>query len=266
MAFKARRNRRTVSGRKSLLVSHRAGSSGSRWNGAIGPKRPEGAVYEVFPAEVGGTDAAGNGRTLVRLVEVEAVTTTAAQQKRPLTATAATHRGDDARDEMLELLAKKMPEIAARLALAPRGVDRAGLPDVSVAEIVERMMASIPASSALDEKLGPFYTSSSLATWKSVSRQAIYGQHKKGSILGLTTSDGLTVFPAFQFDPHGDPLPGLAGVLSILDGAMDDPWARALWLSTPVPSLGGRSAAQLLRAGDIETVEAAARREMARRL
>ena len=109
-----------------------------------------------------------------------------------------------------------------------------------------------------DAKGGPFYDAAGLATLRGVTRQAIHAQMKKRHILGVKTGDGDTLFPAFQFGPRGEPLPQLREVLSALVPGDVDGWGSALWLNTPVTRFSGRTAVELLRAGDVSPVLAAA--------
>ena len=114
-----------------------------------------------------------------------------------------------------------------------------------------------------DAKVGPFYDTAGLATLRGVTRQAIHAQMKKRHILGVKTGDGDLLFPVFQFGPSGEPLPQLREVLSTLDPGDVDGWGSALWLNTPVTRFAGRTAVELLRAGDVAPVLAAADRDAA---
>jgi hypothetical protein len=57
--------------------------------------------------------------------------------------------------------------------------------------------------------------------------------------------DGQRVYPAWQFNSDGKPLPGLPAVLRVLLPATDA-WTAAIWLTTPSERLGGKSAVGLL--------------------
>ncbi|MEO6944775.1 MAG: hypothetical protein ABI053_08695 [Lacisediminihabitans sp.] len=119
---------------------------------------------------------------------------------------------------------------------------------------VDRMLASIPTGNDLDERVGPFYDAAGLASWKQVSRQAIHRQMQKRRILGLRTSDREIIYPAWQFNTQGTALPLMKDVLDALDPEGRDPWGDALWLRTPSKRWGGRSPAELLRAGKADQV------------
>jgi hypothetical protein len=65
------------------------------------------------------------------------------------------------------------------------------------------------------------------------------------------------LFPAFQFDAHGQPRPAVKVVVRLLAEAND--WGRALWWSAPSGWLGGRRPLEVL-SEDPEAVVEAARR------
>jgi hypothetical protein len=160
----------------------------------------------------------------------------------------------DYQAELLEELAKRLPD---RL-----DADVAG----SARIVAERMVASIPGASIWQEKIGPFYAASAIATWKGVSRQHIHKLRNQGVLLGVQTTDAKTLlFPAWQFGPGGEPLPHLRQVLEALLPAARDEWSQALWLNVKTPRFGGRSAADLLKLSDPQPVLDAARND-ARRL
>lgn len=126
--------------------------------------------------------------------------------------------------------------------------------------VVDRMLANLPTVNILDQKIGPFYDTAGLCAWKNVSRQAIHRQMSKRKILGLKTADNELIYPAWQFGTDGRPLPNLDVVLNSMDPNGVDLWGDALWLRTPAEQLGGLSPAELLRAGQLETVLAVAHR------
>lgn len=64
------------------------------------------------------------------------------------------------------------------------------------------------------------------------------------------------LFPAFQFDADGRPLPLVREVLAALPGDLT-PWQRAFWLASPSDELDGELPVERLRAGDPRVVEAA---------
>jgi hypothetical protein len=91
--------------------------------------------------------------------------------------------------------------------------------------------------------VGPFYDAGSVAVVLGVSMSAVYARTRRGSLLGLRTGNGATVYPVFQFD--GDRVePRLARVLRALRGASG--WTLAAWLRSPEVELGGRTPMQAL--------------------
>jgi len=100
--------------------------------------------------------------------------------------------------------------------------------------LADRMIAALPdAGAAWGPVVGPVYTSQGLQRWLGVSRQAISQHVQSRRILRLTTVDGVSVFPSFQFDDCGGRLPHLNDVLDALAAGVDDAWTWASWLNTP---------------------------------
>ena len=159
--------------------------------------------------------------------------------------------GTAEREELLAAIRDHLEGVDLRLVL-----DTLGGADA----VATRMLASVPGANTYDDKLGPFYDTSSLGRWKGIRRQSIDGQVRRGDVLCVTTYDGHRLYPSFQFDgPDGSPLPDLARVLAVLDPQRLDAWGDAIWVREPRPELGGRSPAQALRDGDADDVIALAR-------
>ncbi|MBD8539193.1 hypothetical protein [Frigoribacterium sp. CFBP 8751] len=153
-------------------------------------------------------------------------------------------------------------ELLAALRDHLEGVDLRPVMDVlgGVDAMARRMLASVPGANVYDDALGPFYDTTSLGRWKSIRRQSIDGQVRRGDVLCVTTPEGHRLYPSFQFDgPDGTPLPNLARVLAVLDPRRADVWGDAIWVREPRPELGDRSPAQALRDGDADDVIALAR-------
>jgi len=128
--------------------------------------------------------------------------------------------------------------------------------------LADRMIAALPDTGAVwGPIVGPVYTSQGLQRWLGISRQAI-NQHVQGRrILRLTTTDGVSVFPSFQFDSNGGRLPHLSDVLDVLATGVDDPWTWASWLNAP--DKAGLTNAARLRNGDWELVRESASEDAA---
>lgn len=132
--------------------------------------------------------------------------------------------------------------------------ERVGTPE----DIAARMLAAIPHSSTWDAAAGPFYDTAGLVRWLDVSRQRIHQLAKHGDILSVLTGDGKsTLYPAWQFGPQGELLPGLKQVVDVLKPALASSWTIASWLNADTED--SDSPASLLRAGELDSVLSEAR-------
>jgi hypothetical protein len=84
------------------------------------------------------------------------------------------------------------------------------------------------------------------------SRQAVSARRARGGLLGLTVG-AATYHPDWQFGPDG-PLPGLPRVLAALREVRTSVLSADALMRTPQADLGGRSLADLLAAGEVDTV------------
>ncbi|MCS5715577.1 hypothetical protein NVV95_13580 [Herbiconiux sp. CPCC 205716] len=136
-------------------------------------------------------------------------------------------------------------------------------------EVADAMLRPLPiarVSSPVNGVVGPFYSTAALTALRKVSREAIRQASARGDILRLWTSDGKAVFPAFQFGPRGEFLPGLRAVLEALAQGHDDPWLWAQWLNgrpAVAASKNSPTMAELLRSGESSVVIETARRAAA---
>lgn len=153
-----------------------------------------------------------------------------------------------------------------RKALRERGTSFAkhgrSLEDIGPAEeLARKMVGVVPEPSRWDDLLGPFYTTAKVSQiLGGVSRQAVADRRERRTLLGLKTSDGVLVYPAFQFDERNEILPGLPEVLQVFRGNRSDDWTLAGWLRSPSRALEGRSPVEWLRSGrDPEPVLSLAR-------
>jgi hypothetical protein len=113
-----------------------------------------------------------------------------------------------------------------------------------------------------NKRVGPFYERSGALATTELPATAFEGRVDAGEILEVMTSDGAQLYPSFQFGPHGELLPGLRDLIGILLPFSDDLWDVAAWLATPTDRFGGRSAAEALRVGEIDSVLKFARRDI----
>lgn len=131
----------------------------------------------------------------------------------------------------------------------------------SADELAARMLQAVPAVSRWNDVIGPFYgTTQVTKLCGGISRQALADRRERRTILGLKTSDGVVVYPAFQFDAKNQILGGLSEVLQSFRGVDVDDWTIAGWLVSPSRNLDGRSVVEWLRQGrDLEPAIALAR-------
>ncbi|TFD14624.1 hypothetical protein E3T42_11465 [Cryobacterium sp. TMT4-10] len=109
--------------------------------------------------------------------------------------------------------------------------------------------------------MGPFYDGASLMRLLAISTEELDRASNAGEILRTRTADGTDLYPSFQLNASVERLAGLREVLTVLDPGLDDPWGDALWLTAVVRRFEGRSAAELMRNGELEPVLAAARQD-----
>lgn len=146
----------------------------------------------------------------------------------------------DYRDRVIAHLRPRLELIISRLADAG-----APLPDPD--DLAIAMATAVPMAttrSDYDQLIGPFYSSSAVMTLLGVpTKQALDDRRRRGTILAARTSDGVWVYPVFQFDDSRRKLvEGLVPVLAALKPAPR--WGAALWLVTPQPSLRDQSPLQ----------------------
>ncbi|MGU3411487.1 hypothetical protein ACLBWP_15370 [Microbacterium sp. M1A1_1b] len=110
--------------------------------------------------------------------------------------------------------------------------------------------APVPSHSrpdTLSDRIGPFYDTAGLRDWFQISSETVDAQVRSGELLAVVTADGFRLFPTFQIDGGGQPLPRLSEVLAGLDPAHVDPWGDAVWLNAPSDDLDGLAPAAALR-------------------
>jgi hypothetical protein len=83
----------------------------------------------------------------------------------------------------------------------------------------------------------------------------------KGQLLTLSSFEGQTLYPAFQFSSAGKPYPEIAQVLEIFSGAVETPYTIASWFVSPQDLLEDKTpAVWLQQGGDPTPLFEAARR------
>lgn len=122
---------------------------------------------------------------------------------------------------------------------------------------IRALEATAPLPSPWDELIGPFTRSDGVQVRLGISRQAVAASAARRRLLRVVTSDGVHLYPIWQFDGHVI-LPGLSEVLGLFAEDRIDGWTLAAWLRTPDPDLGEPPYDALVR-GEQSRVLAAAR-------
>lgn len=102
-------------------------------------------------------------------------------------------------------------------------------------------------ANTLFDRIGPFYDTAGLRDSFQISSKTVDAKVRSGELLAVVTADGFRLFPAFQLDAAGRPLPRLHEVLAGLDPTQVDPWGDAVWLNAPSDDLDGLTPAAALR-------------------
>ena len=138
---------------------------------------------------------------------------------------------------------------AMMLRLTPRESARlvtiGGRPD----QLADRLMASLPLAGMWDESVGPFYDAAGVMRLRRMSRQALRGLESTRDVLVVRTTDGVQLYPSFQFTEDGTSLPSLRDVIVLVDPGNQDPWGAALWLNARSEELDFSTPAEALRDG-----------------
>ncbi len=150
-----------------------------------------------------------------------------------------------ATDEVSYLMA------AARLAIDALGASI----DLAEKQLQDGRLRGLERMVQLRKAAEPVLETGQVCTLLGVSRETIRKKVDRKQLLALPKG-GDRVFPAFQFR-EGAVLPGFAEVLSALDA--NSPFVVLSFLLSKNPSFDGKSAAELLQAGNLEPVLAMAR-------
>jgi hypothetical protein len=116
--------------------------------------------------------------------------------------------------------------------------------------LAARMLEAVPDVVVSAPPIGPCYSSSALARWKQVSRQAIDQQRRSGRLFGVLVG-GRMLYPSAQFDNHGRQSRAFVDLYA--DAGGSDPVDFAVWMETPDPVTGVRPSDTLRRAPDTRT-------------
>jgi hypothetical protein len=129
-------------------------------------------------------------------------------------------------------------------------------------ELAERVLAShAPEASPWDELIGPFQRTDRVQARLGITRQAVAAKAARRRLLRVFTSDGVALFPVWQFDGSRIAV-GLAEVMALFPEEAVDGWTLAGWLRTEDPELEAVPV-DLIRAGEGDVVRLVARRAAA---
>lgn len=140
---------------------------------------------------------------------------------------------------------------AARLAIEALGISA----DVVEKQLHDARLRGLERMTELRKAAEPVLETGAVCKLLSLSRETIRKKVDRRQLLALPKG-GDRVFPAFQFQ-DGDVLPGFAEVLNAL--ANDSPFVALSFLLSKNPDFGGKTACDLLQAGEVDPVIAEAR-------
>ena len=140
---------------------------------------------------------------------------------------------------------------AARLAIAALGISA----DATEKRLLDARLRGVARMIELRKAAEPVLETGEVCKLLGVSRETIRKKVDRKQLLALPKG-GDRVFPAFQFQA-GDVVPGLDKVLAALD--TDSPFVALSFLLSKSPDFNGKSASELLQAGEVEPAVAEAR-------
>jgi hypothetical protein len=151
------------------------------------------------------------------------------------------------------------PERAAHYSPEPEILS----PDEAAAAFAEARRMGRKRARSVYEAVGPLLSPGDVASRLGVTRATVHNWRQALRLLALHPNQHTYMYPAFQFTESTDSddglLVGLAEVLAALAGI--SPLGKSLWLQAKQPSLGGRTAVEMLEAdgpNGLESVLAAA--------
>lgn len=142
-------------------------------------------------------------------------------------------------------------EVTYLMAAARLAIEELGVPaDVEDKKLFAARLRGLERMAALRKAAEPVLESGQVCALLGVSRETVRKKINRKQLLALPKG-GDRVFPAFQFK-DGDALPGLAKVLAALDS--DSPFVTLSFLLGKNSQFHGKSACELLQAGEVEPV------------
>jgi hypothetical protein len=91
------------------------------------------------------------------------------------------------------------------------------------------------------------------------SHETVHAKRRRFEVLGLEAATRGVKYPRWQVTDAGLPLPGLTQLFTVLG---KQPWTVYRFLRNSHPELGGRTALDALKAGQVEAVVAVARNQV----
>lgn len=169
------------------------------------------------------------------------------------------HRHRRSPDEVVAYKSELIEALAKRIDALVEGNVSDLLEDPE--QVADRMIAAVPRMHSHDELVGPFFTTDAVRRMlNDISRQAVHDRAARRTLLQVKTSDGVSLYPAFQFedDRVSD---RIRSVMTRFRGVPVDGWAIATWFSIPAESLDGLTPREWLadRHRDAEPADALAR-------
>ncbi len=129
------------------------------------------------------------------------------------------------------------------------------LSESSVASMLAAIERSLLEQQNLNQRLGTFYTAErARKELGGISRQALSDRVKRKNLLRVVSSEGIHLYPAFQFQ-GGKVSPRLIRTLHTFFDHTDDPWIVQYWLTAPQEAFDGRTGVEILESGYDAEVE-----------
>lgn len=123
--------------------------------------------------------------------------------------------------------------------------------------LASRMASMVPRATNFADLVGPVYSTKALTKMWGITRAAVSKKAATGKLLALKV-EGENLFPLFQF--KGAEIRDDVITLVHILRAEVDPFTIAQWLLAPLEECGGRTAIELLDAGERDAAETAANR------
>ena len=162
-------------------------------------------------------------------------------------------------DSVAEKIRDRLVSVGLEFAEAEMSIEDLVPPN----ELAGTMATLIPRLSTWSAEIGPFYDAKGVALIAGLDSAAIPDLVDESQILELTTSDGVKVYPSFQFTADGRVVGGLPQILFEFNDDVDA-WMVASWLVSPMDQLDGTPMGAISSEDDFDRVLALAKETAAR--